>query len=160
MPYGPRWTDSSNSNVTVLVATIPAIVGAVVGLAVMLLFTQIVESKKVNNEHMMMLAEKIHKGAVDFLKTEYKFLAGFVLFIFVAVSCMLIGAERKSDSSSFGAFGLFSGIPLLVGASLSAYAGWRGMVIATKANVRTTAACDPAAGGSINEGLRVAFKSG
>ena len=160
MPYGPRWTDSSDAKVTVIVATIPAIVGAIVGLVVMLLFTKIVESKKVDNQHMLMLAEKIHKGAVDFLKTEYKFLAGFVLFIFVAVSCMLIGAEKQSTGVSFGLFGLLSGIPLLVGASLSAYAGWRGMVIATKANVRTTAACDPAAGGSINEGLRVAFKSG
>ena len=34
------------------------------------------------------------------------------------------------------------------------------MIIATKANVRTTQACDPASGGSINEGLKVAFKSG
>ena len=48
----------------------------------------------------------------------------------------------------------------MVGATLSAFAGWRGMVIATQANVRTTAACDPATGGSINEGLKVAFKSG
>merc|ERR1719310_2693173 len=105
------------------------------------------------------LAEKIHKGAVDFLKTEYKILAGFVIFIFVFVACMLINVDTAA-SGKLATFGLLTALPLLVGASLSAYAGWRGMVIATQANVRTTAAGDPAAGGSINEGLKVAFKSG
>merc|ERR1719160_440157 len=73
---------------------------------------------------------------------------------------MLIGSVKKSDGQASDIFGLLSGIPLLVGATLSAFAGWRGMKIATQANVRTTAACDPATGGSINEGLKVAFKSG
>jgi len=143
-----------------VIATLPAIGAAIVGLATMLAFQKAVLAKPVGSDKMKMLADKIHKGAVDFLITEYKFLAVFVLFIFVAISCMLIGAEKKSDNKSEGAFGVLAGIPLLVGASLSAFAGWRGMKIATQANVRTTAACDPAAGGSINEGLKVAFRSG
>ena len=159
-PVGPLWTQATSPSVNALVATLPALIFSILGLLTMIGFTIIVEGKKVENQHMLMLAEKIHKGAVDFLKTEYKFLAVFVLAIFVAVTCMLIPAQNKSNGASYGTFGLWSGIPLLIGASLSAYAGWRGMVIATKANVRTTAACDPAAGGSINEGLRVAFKSG
>merc|ERR1719487_2917678 len=126
----------------------------------MIIFTVIVQKKSTGSEKMTVLAEKIHKGAVDFLITEYKFLAIFVLGIFVAVTCMLMNTERASDKVEDGLFGLWTGIPLLVGASLSAFAGWRGMKIATQANVRTTAACDPAAGGSINEGLKVAFKSG
>ena len=72
---------------------------------------------------------------------------------------MLIGAEDASQKSR-NEFGVLTAIPVLVGASLSAFAGWRGMIIATQANVRTTQACDPASGGSINEGLKVAFKSG
>jgi len=108
---------------------------------------------------MKVLAEKIHKGAVDFLITEYKFLFVFVIFIFILVTFMLFGAENAAGNGQ-DTFGLLTAIPLLVGSSLSAFAGWRGMKIATQANVRTTAACDPAAGGSINEGLRVAFKSG
>jgi len=149
--------DSSNGH---FIATIPAIVGALVGLLTMLLFIKLVLSKPVGSDHMKGLADKIHKGAVDFLITEYKFLTGFVIFIFVAVVVMLIGAQDISTQQGNNLFGLWTGIPLLVGATLSAFAGWRGMKIATQANVRTTAACDPAVGGSINEGLKVAFKSG
>ena len=152
------------------IATIPAIAGAAIGLATMMIFTKMVQSKPVGSDHMKNLADKIHKGAVDFLITEYKFLAVFVAFIFVAVACLLINSEDKSSQNPTciaaqnckrnPIFGLWTAIPLLIGSGLSAFAGWRGMKIATQANVRTTAACDPAAGGSINEGLKVAFKSG
>merc|ERR1711871_1910507 len=65
-----------------------------------------------------------------------------------------------SDGSSLNTFGLLTAAPLIVGAALSAFAGYRGMQIATQANVRTTHACDPKVGGSIDKGLKVAFKSG
>ena len=149
-----------DANNAYYIATIPALVGAAFGLLTMLAFTKIVLSKPTGSDHMRGLAEKIHKGSKDFLITEYKFLAVFVLFIFAAVAVMLIGSENKSDGAQNNLFGVWTAIPLLVGSSLSAFAGWRGMVIATQANVRTTAACDPASGGSINEGLKVAFKSG
>jgi len=142
-----------------LVTTLPAVGCALIGLVTMMIFTSIILSKPVNHPHMRDLAEKIHKGAVDFLITEYKFLAIFVIFCFAGVSCLLIGAENNMGEAT-PTFGVFTGIPLLVGSTLSAFAGWRGMKIATQANVRTTQACDPATGGSINEGLKVAFKSG
>ena len=125
------------------IATLPAIGGALIGLITMLLFTNIVLKKPVGSEKMKLLAEKIHKGSVDFLLTEYKFLMVFVACIFVSVVGMLFNAERPSDNVKYGLFGLWTAIPLLVGATLSAYAGFRGMKIATEANVRTTAACDP-----------------
>jgi len=142
-----------------LITALPAIGASLIGLTTMIIFTIIVRSKSQGTDKMIALAEKIHKGAVDFLITEYKFLAGFVLFVFTAVSCMLIGAEDANGKGQ-NTFGVFTAIPVLIGAGLSAFAGWRGMIIATQANVRTTQACDPASGGSINEGLKVAFKSG
>ena len=148
-----------NTPYAYLIATLPAIGCACIALLTMLVFTNMITSIKVEHPHMRDLAAKIHKGAVDFLITEYKFLAVFVLAIFVAVSCMLINALDRNESP-VSLFGLYTGVPLLVGATLSAFAGWRGMKIATLANVRTTQACDPATGGSINAGLRVAFKSG
>jgi K(+)-stimulated pyrophosphate-energized sodium pump len=138
---------------------LPALVGSVIGLLTMLIFQSQVLKKPVGSDKMKVLAEKIHKGAVDFLITEYKFLFIFVIFIFVLVTFMLYGATNAMGNNQ-ATFGVLTAIPLLVGSTLSAFAGWRGMKIATQANVRTTAACDPAAGGSINEGLRVAFKSG
>jgi len=142
-----------------LITALPAIGAACIGLVTMMIFTMIVRKKSEGTQKMKDLAAKIHKGAVDFLITEYKFLAAFVLFVFTAVSCMLIGSEDSAGVPQ-NTFGVFTAIPVLVGASLSAFAGWRGMLIATQANVRTTQACDPASGGSINEGLKVAFKSG
>ena len=149
-----------NSDNGHFITSLPAMGTALVGLAVMLVFQKIVVSKPQGSDHMKGLAAKIHKGSKDFLITEYKFLTVFVIFIFVAVSCLLINSLKKSDNQASPVFGLLTGVPLIVGAVLSAFAGWRGMVIATQANVRTTAACDPATGGSINEGLKVAFKSG
>ena len=84
-PVGPLWTDATSPSVNALVATLPALIFSILGLLTMIGFTIIVEGKKVDNQHMLMLAEKIHKGAVDFLKTEYKFLAVFVLGIFVVL---------------------------------------------------------------------------
>ena len=78
-PVGPLWDDATSPSVNALVATLPALIFSILGLVTMIGFTIIVEGKKVDNQHMLMLAEKIHKGAVDFLKTEYKFLAVFVL---------------------------------------------------------------------------------
>jgi len=142
-----------------LITALPAMGCALVALLVMMIFTCNVLGKDEGTDKMKDLARKIHTGAVNFLITEYKFLAAFVLFIFVAVSCMLIGA-KNSNGNSQDTFGILTGVPVLIGATLSAYAGWRGMVIATQANVRTTWACNPEGGGSINEGLKVAFKSG
>ena len=147
------------NDVAAVITTVPAIGCALVALITMAIFTKMITSMEVKHPHMQMLAEKIHKGAVDFLVTEYKFLAVFVLGIFTAVACLLIGAEDRTGKGQ-AVFGVLTAIPLLVGAALSAFAGWRGMKIATLANVRTTQACDPASGGSINAGLRVAFKSG
>lgn len=143
-----------------LITTIPALACSLIGLIVMFIFRRTVEGLPEGSDKMKKLAKDIHEGAVNFLNTEYKFLSMFVLFIFVAVTCLLIGAKRPSDGASESIFGLLTTLPLLVGAILSATAGYQGMSVATKANVRTTHACDPAAGGSINKGLGVAFKSG
>ena len=141
------------------IATIPAIGCSILALIVMIIFNCQIEGIEVKHEKMKDLAAKIHKGAVDFLKTEYQILAGFVIFIMIMVAVMLIGSLNSANQKS-DIFGVLTAIPLFFGASLSAFAGWRGMKIATIANVRTTQACDPASGGSINEGLKVAFKSG
>ena len=68
---------------------------------------------------------------------------------------MLIGS-KNSMGTSVNEFGLLTALPLLFGAALSAGAGWFGMDVATKSNVVTVEAADQ----SINEGLRMAFKSG
>ena len=98
-------------------------------------------------------AEKIHSGAVAFLHAEYSILAKFVVVVGIAL-LIIEGVTLDWDS------GLYTMLCFYFGAILSAGAGYLGMHVATLANSRTAWACNVDQGGSLNKGLRVAFKSG
>mmetsp|Transcript_55967 Transcript_55967/g.113950 ORF Transcript_55967/g.113950 Transcript_55967/m.113950 type:complete len:896 (+) Transcript_55967:118-2805(+) len=95
------------------------------------------------------ISDIVQDGARAFLNTEYKWLSAFVAIMFVVICIML----RKDDAELDG---LYTGISFLIGAFLSASAGYLGMLIATASNVRTTVACHT----SMLRGLNVAFRSG
>ena len=71
------------------------------------------------------IGDQIHKGALTFMKTEYKY-----LLIFIAVLVLLV----------WFALGMHSAIAVITGAACSSLAGFIGMYAATKANVRTATA--------------------
>ncbi len=96
------------------------------------------------SERMQQIAALIRSGAMAFLKTEYSVLAVFVVVVFGILVVFL------PDNA------LLVGISFLVGAILSATAGWVGMRTATGAAVRTTAAAQTSLAGA----LQVAFSSG
>jgi len=113
--------------------------------------------KQVNNytvpsKTMEIIGDAIHRGATAFLHAEYKMLAVFV----VVVALALIGVLYDDSSSDSKLLGLWTGVSMIVGAVLSAAAGYIGMSIATIANTRTCAASKD----GLNAGLNVAFKSG
>jgi len=110
---------------------------------------------QIENKEMLKLGNIIMNGAKDFLKAEYYWLLIFVVFVFTALSLILIGSKNK-DGAAVDAFGVYTALPLLLGAALSSGAGWLGMVVATMSNVITVHASNV----SINEGLKQAFKSG
>jgi K(+)-stimulated pyrophosphate-energized sodium pump len=93
------------------------------------------------------LAGYIADGAMAFLKAEWKVLGYFAVF-----AAILLGwsGSLVEDSSPLIA------ISFLIGAILSAFAGYLGMKIATKANVRTT----QAARTSLAQALKVSFNGG
>mmetsp|Transcript_124651 Transcript_124651/g.248800 ORF Transcript_124651/g.248800 Transcript_124651/m.248800 type:complete len:840 (+) Transcript_124651:66-2585(+) len=99
------------------------------------------------------LAEQVKSGAKAFLREEYKYLAVFVVG-FTIILGFLYGLQPVLDDGLDGARVAFS---FFTGASLSALAGYAGMMVATEGNSRTAAAC---ASGSLNDGLTVAFTSG
>jgi K(+)-stimulated pyrophosphate-energized sodium pump len=103
-----------------------------------------IAAKSPGDERMQRIAALIRQGAMAFLKVEYTVLAGFVL-IMMALLALFLPAHGPQSAVSF-----------LVGASLSALAGWIGMSTATMANVRTT----QAARTGLADALRVAFSSG
>jgi len=99
------------------------------------------------DEKMKRIAKNIADGAMSFLKAEYKILSIFV----IAVAALLY----YKGSREVGSNGLVA-LSFVVGAICSALAGFIGMRVATKANVRTT----QAARTSLGKALEVAFAGG
>ncbi|MGB5691823.1 MAG: sodium-translocating pyrophosphatase [Flavobacteriaceae bacterium] len=106
-----------------------------------------VTKQDVGDEKMARIAKNISDGAMSFLKAEYKILSIFV--IAVAILLYFKGASEE------GSNGLVA-VSFIVGAICSALAGFIGMKVATKANVRTT----NAARTSLGKALEVAFAGG
>lgn len=105
-----------------------------------------VSKQEVGTERMERIAANIADGAMSFLKAEYRVLAVFVL----AVAILLGVSGNTADSSPLIA------LSFILGAVCSALAGFIGMRVATKANVRTT----NAARTSLGRALEVAFAGG
>ncbi|MCK0178979.1 sodium-translocating pyrophosphatase [Flavobacteriaceae bacterium S0862] len=106
-----------------------------------------VSKQEVGDAKMARIAKNIADGAMAFLKAEYK-----VLAIFVVAVAILLFFKGSSEEGSNGMVAL----SFIVGAICSALAGFIGMKVATKANVRTT----QAARTSLGRALEVAFAGG
>jgi len=107
-----------------------------------------VSKQEVGSEKMGRIAKNIADGAMAFLKAEYKVLAIFVAIVTVL---MVFSGIQGGATSSW-----MVGVSFVLGAFCSALAGYIGMKVATKANVRTT----NAAKDSLGKALEVAFGGG
>ncbi len=118
---------------------------------VALLFTYIkskwVEKQDAGTEKMVRIAGHTAEGAMAFLKAEYR-----VLAVFVVIVAILLGVQGALTEESHPLVAL----SFIVGALCSGLAGFIGMKVATKANVRTA----HAARTSLNKALTVAFSGG
>jgi K(+)-stimulated pyrophosphate-energized sodium pump len=119
----------------------------VVGLIVMAIKSAWVVKQDTGDKNMVELAGYIADGAMAFLRAEWKVLSYFAVIaaIVLAWSGTLVETSDPTIAISF-----------LIGAFLSAFAGYIGMKIATKANVRTT----QAARTSLKHALKVSFTGG
>jgi len=106
-----------------------------------------VSKQEVGSEKMARIAKNIADGAMSFLKAEYK-----ILSIFVVAVAILLFFKGSNEQGSNG----MVAVSFIVGAVCSALAGFIGMRVATKANVRTT----QAARTSLGRALEVAFAGG
>lgn len=106
-----------------------------------------VSKQNAGNDRMKEISGHIADGAMAFLKAEYKIMAYFV--VIVAVLLALMGASNSNSHWTIG-------IAFVIGAVLSALAGFIGMRIATKANVRTAEAAKT----SLSKALKVSFTGG
>ena len=119
----------------------------ILGLIYVFIKNACVTKQEVGNEKMARIAKNIADGAMSFLKAEYK-----ILSIFVVAVAILLFFKGQYEAGSNG----LVAVSFIVGAVCSALAGFIGMRVATKANVRTT----NAARTSLPKALEVAFAGG
>jgi K(+)-stimulated pyrophosphate-energized sodium pump len=124
---------------------IPAL--GIFGLIVMAFKSSWVSKQPTGDENMVELSTYIAEGAMAFLKAEWK-----ILTYFAIVAAIILGWSGTLVETSSPVIA----ISFLVGAVFSATAGYFGMNIATKANVRTTQAARTGLKGA----LKVAFTGG
>ena len=135
-----------------------AIVAGICALLFAVYLAREVMVQDTGTDAMRSIAAKIQEGASAFLYREYLYISVFVTFVTIALAILV-------DADAFDKFpseaGELTGLPrtaiaYLIGAIASASAGYIGMMIAVRANVRTAASARE----GLNPALRVAFSSG
>lgn len=134
-----------------LIYFIPAL--GVIGLIVMAIKSAWVSKQDAGDAKMTELAGYIADGAMAFLKAEWKVLSIFV--VFAAALLAYSGTIHEVNGKAIHSSWIIS-IAFIIGAVFSATAGYIGMKVATKANVRTT----QAARTSLKQALKVSFTGG
>ncbi|NCG14455.1 MAG: sodium-translocating pyrophosphatase [Bacteroidetes bacterium] len=120
------------------------------GLLVMIVKATWVNKQDAGDAKMQEIAGHIARGALAFLRAEWR-----VMAIFSAIAAALLAWSAGLEKVAFEGHWVIA-IAFLIGAFFSAFAGWVGMNIATKANVRTT----QAARTSLAKALSVSFNAG
>jgi K(+)-stimulated pyrophosphate-energized sodium pump len=128
-----------------LIYLVPAM--AVIGLLYTFVKFNWVSKQDAGNERMKEISNYIAEGAMAFLKAEWK-----VLGYFVVIVAILLGVMSMANPNSHWSIA----IAFVIGAVFSATAGYIGMKIATKSNVRTA----QAARTSLSKALNVSFTGG
>lgn len=119
----------------------------IIGLLYTLIKFNWVSGQDAGTDRMKEISNYIAEGAMAFLKAEYKILTYFVIIV-----ALLLGVMGYSDKNSHWSIA----VSFIIGALFSALAGFIGMKIATRANVRTA----QAARSSLSKALQVSFTGG
>jgi K(+)-stimulated pyrophosphate-energized sodium pump len=119
----------------------------VVGLLYTLLKFNWVSKQDAGNDRMKEISTYIAEGAMAFLKAEWKILGYFVVIV-----ALLLGFMATKNAESHWSIA----VSFVIGAVFSATAGYIGMKVATKANVRTAQAAKT----SLAQALKVSFTGG
>ncbi len=119
----------------------------IVGLLYTLLKFNWVSKQDAGNDRMKEISTYIAEGAMAFLKAEWKILGYFVVIV-----ALLLGFMATKNAESHWSIS----ISFVIGAVFSATAGYIGMKVATKANVRTAQAAKT----SLAKALKVSFTGG
>jgi K(+)-stimulated pyrophosphate-energized sodium pump len=134
-----------------LIYSIPLL--GIIGILVMAVKSAWINKQDAGDANMQELAGYIADGAMAFLKAEWKVLSIFA--VFAAALLAYSGTIHEINGKEIHSSWIIS-ISFIIGAVFSAFAGYIGMNVATKANVRTT----QAARTSLKQALKVSFTGG
>ncbi len=134
--------------ISIEAASITAAIVSILGLGFAWYQRNWVLQQNPGNETMIRIGQAIQRGAQAFLTREYRAVA--VLVAGVTVVLLVLSMIEDTGMSAWTA------VAFVMGALASGLAGYVGMYIAVRANIRTA----QAASESLNQGLRVAFASG
>ncbi|UCE38133.1 MAG: sodium-translocating pyrophosphatase [Thermoplasmata archaeon] len=118
-----------------------SLLAALIALLAAIFLSRKILKADAGSSEMQKISNATRRGAMAYLKRQDMAILYFMVFMIIALSLLI---------------GLLTTIAFVLGATLSALAGFIGMNIATKANVRTT----EGARQGLNKGLRIAFSSG
>ena len=118
-----------------------SVLAGAIALIFAFMLSNFISKEDSGNERMQEIAGYIHDGAMAFLETEYKYLTGFIVIVTV-ILVVFVGWQTA--------------ICFVLGAIFSILAGYFGMNVATRANVRTA----EAARHSQEKALNIAFSGG
>ncbi|MHC4267886.1 MAG: sodium-translocating pyrophosphatase [Planctomycetota bacterium] len=121
--------------------------GAVCALFFVRKFYKEVMAYPEGDKKMVEIAEHVREGAYAYLKQQYKVVAIFFVFVFIALLALSFGLKIQSGFVPFA---------FLTSGFLSGLAGFLGMKMATNASARTTEGAKK----SLDQGLKIAFRSG
>lgn len=124
-----------------------AMLAALLALGLAGFFSMFIKKQDPGNDEMIRISSLVQDGAKTYLHTEYKYIA-----IFVAVVASLLAVKDVFEGSVIP----FTSVSFLVGAVLSAAAGYIGMMTATDSSGPTT----QGARESLDKSLRIAFRGG
>ena len=127
---------------------------ALISLIMAVFYTRLVTKEPEGDENMRSIAAAIREGAMAFIKREYRVLAVFVVIVFAIITIFLWYQPEGGGESTY--IGIYTALAYFFGAACSMTAGFVGMNIATKANVRTTHAAE----GGTERALLIAFRGG
>lgn len=113
----------------------------VIALAVAAMLSSAIGKADAGNDRMKEISGYIHEGAMAFLYREYKYLSVFIVVVAIIIAMFLSP---------------LTAICFVGGAVFSILAGYFGMIVATKANVRTAAAAQH----GMPQALKIAFSGG
>ena len=135
-----------------------AVVASAIGLVFAVITAKQLMTEDEGNETMRAIGVSIQEGAAAFLQREYTFLAAFVVIVTIVLAVFIDFdvLDKLGDAQGKLTDLPRTAIAYLIGAIASAAAGYIGMYVAVRANVRTAAKAQI----GLNPALRVAFSSG